>query len=372
LKLEVITLNLEFLKNEIKEYLKEYSCYVFLDDDEKIDLFANEVIARLFVLSFRNMPEESFIINNSNKFFEEKTDINSFSQKDKIWYESELRKFYRNEERWRNLYKQKISLFERNNIILPKPKELKSKHTGRNYDSANLNSIYNSTQTDYLTLLKLTISGRICNYKKVSVEQFVRSYTDFDNMYEQTKKCNDKMDYILKWVDIFRLETDFPFSLIYELADSLSNSKNKDIPYDMIYNIWGTILYNGKPYQAYQILRYKKYIKPFLESDANYEKICVDSLFERVFESKVCSSFLKISNAVFLKFFKNNDDFINDIYSFCKKNYPIIESHNASNFYEIKDNGEQVLNKQKVGYTRKIIDALLPSEQFKNNYQWTL
>lgn len=363
-------MNLEFLKNEIIEYLKQYSCYVFLDDDEKIDLFANEVIARLFILSFRNIPKQSFVNNNSNNFFEEKKNISN--HKEEAWYDSELRKFYRNEERWRDLHNKEISLFESHNIVLPKQEELKSKHTGRSYDAANLNLIYNSSQTDYLTLLKLTISGRICNYKKVSVEQFVQAYNDFDDMYEQTKKCENKIEYILKWVDIYRLETDFPFSLIYELADSISNCKNKNIPYDMIYNIWGTILYNGKPYQAYQILRYRKYIEPFLESDANYEKIYIDSLFERQFESKVCSSFLKISNAVFLQFFKNNDDFINDIYDFCKKNYPIIESHKASDFYEIKDNGEKILNKPKVRNTRKIIDALLPAGLFKNNYQWTL
>lgn len=363
-------MNLKFIKNEIIEYLKQYSFYDFLNDDEKIDLFANEVIARLFVLSFRNIPKQSFLNKNSNTFFCEKMGIKNHKEKES--YDSEIRRFYRSEERWRNLHNKEISLFESHNITLPKQEELKSKHAGRSYDTANLNLIYNSSQTYYLTLLELTISGRICNYKKVSVERFVQAYNDFDDMYEQAKKCKDKIEYIIKWVDIFRLETTFPFSLIYELADSISNCKNKNIPYDMMYNIWGTILYNGKPYQAYQILRYRKYIKPFLESDANYEKTCIDSLLERQFETKVCSNFLKIFNAVFLQFFKSNNDFINDIYDFCKKNYPIIESHNISGFYITKENGERILDKSKVRYARKIIDALLPAEQFKNNYQWTL
>lgn len=363
-------MNLKFLKNEIIEYLKQYSCYVFLDDDEKIDLLANEIIARLFVLSFRNTPKQSFANNNSNSFFEEKMNITN--HKEEAGYDSELRKFYRSEERWRNLHNKEISLFKSHNITLPKQEELKSKHTGRSYDTANLNLIYNSSQTYYLTLLELTISGRICDYKKVSVERFVQAYNDFDGMYEQAKGCEDKIEYIIKWVDIFRLETDFPFSLIYELADSISNGKNKDIPYDMMCNIWGTILYNGKPYQAYQILRYKKYINPFIKSDTNYEKLCIDSLFERQFETKVCTDFLKISNAVFMQFFKSNNDFINDIYDFCKKNYPIIESHNASDFYITNNNGKRILDKTKVRYARKIINALLPAEQFKDYYQWTL
>lgn len=89
----------------------------------------------------------------------------------------------------------------------------------------------------------------------------------------------------------------------------------------------------------------------------------LSKLISLIFEEREVEDLLiyaiedRITN-LFDKFYKQDKFSINEIYDFCLKDYPIIENHKNSGFYNKYD--KSLLNKSKIRYARKIISNILP------------
>lgn len=302
-----------------------------------------EILARLFVLSLGDIESSKTMHDNlHNRYYvQENKNANE---------EADIKTLRRYEEKLRHGHNAFLEYYGLDNAYLIKEENLR--RIGRTYDNANLELILSKINSPRNDLLHFLIKNMITDSNKVSDKEFVDAYKSFDQKYEDAKKCSDKLQYITKWIDFCRMETKYHFSLIPQIADYMSEHKN--MPLDGFVNFWGSYIEEGKPIEAYQLLRYHMYIDYF-KKDCSAD-MAQYVLQERAISSAVCSKFRNVATEVFMPFYDGDSKAIDEMYKFCHDTYPIIELHNTSNFY--LSDGKK-LNRPKIKCARKIIDYLL-------------
>lgn len=333
---------------------------------------ANEIVANLLEKSLTYSEKRKLSFNNLLDYFNEngyeilKDNVNSEGN-DII--EPALVRLRRFEKRFREDYEKakKLSLSLR--MHRPYISHMKSQQKGRYYDKAMLEffSWYLNIEKEH-NLILLTIDNRICSSKSVSSLKFAEAFRLYDQKYEESKaKANptqyEKLDYIFKWMNFYRIESYFHFSLISELSERFLETK-KDYILPHLNKIWGAgIGTKNRLAPAYQILRYRKYIAPVFSTDGEEDlsKLISIVLEERGIEDLLIYGIENRRTDLFENFYKQNKFSIDEVYNFCLNDYPIIENHKNSLFYE--NYKKSIPDKSKIRYARRIIKNIL----FLNN-----
>ena len=348
-------MNLHQLSIQIyTELINQFLYYEISNNPQLIYSIAIEIIARLFVLSLQDIEKDKPMfdnIHNKHKICCEDNGKYFNASKTGDVYESELKTLRRFEKKLRQGHETNLKYYDIENTYSVE-KDINLRRRGRTYDSANLELIFSTINNSPRKLLLYLIKNMLTDSNKVSDTNFVEAYDAFDDEYESAKKCNDKMQYIIKWIDFCRMETKCHFSLIPQIADYMS--KHKNMPLNSIVNFWGTgYIKKGVPIEAYQILRYEGYIRYFEESCS--EEMAQEVLNERIVSSIVCSKYREKANETFRPFYEGSVSAIDEMYVFCHDIFPVIELHNSSGFYL----SDGKINRPKIKCARKIIDSLL-------------
>lgn len=329
---------------------------------------ANEIVANLLEKSLTYSEKRKSFFNNLLDYFNENgceilKDIDNPEGNDII--EPALVRLRRFEKRFREDYEKARELSLSLRMHRPYISHMKSQQKGRYYDKAMLEffSWYLNIEREH-NLILLTIDNRISKSKNVTSLQIAEAFRLYDQKYEESKaKPNptqeDKIDYILKWINFYRVESYFHFSLISELSERFLETK-KDYILPHLNKIWGTgIGTKNRLAPAYQILRYRKYVEPIFSTNGEED---LSELLSVVFEERGIEDLLiyGIENRrtdLFKNFYEQNEFSIDEVYNFCLNDYPIIENHKNSSFY--KDYENNLPNKTKIRYAKKIIQNIL-------------
>ena len=337
------------LKNSIFFYIfLKYKQYIISNPEINLEYLAREIIARLFVLSFREIRPNSFAYNTVNAF----NDKNHSELSQNV--EAELMFLRRESKKLMTAHRNKVDTLP-NKSAIPDTLKLESNRKGRYFDIPNLLLISQLNRESNQTLLSLIFNGRIESSKKISDMGIVEAYKEFDNDYKRAKEITDKRDYIFHWVNFHRLETDLSLTVIPQIAQHMLDNDNKDISEEILINIFGQ--------NRYQILTYANYLDPSLNRASNYDISEICDIAETIcfIEEETVSRYTRKCRDAFDSFFDGEECFVNDIYNFCRYEYPIIEMHNDSNL-NLK-NGE--INHAKIKLIRKLIGVITAPNEIK-------
>ena len=324
---------------------------------------AIEIMARLFVLSFGNIRDNSFAYSNINAF----NDINH-TNSDKC-IDADLAFLRRSIKKYSVAHENKLvhtfGRYVKSDIM-----KMENNRVGRFFDMPNLLLISKLRRESSQSLLDLLFDNRICNSKKASDQCVADAYAEFDEDYSQAKKITDKKEYIFRWVYYHRMETEFPLSIIPQIADAILTAKFQEVKkwsYEDLLGLIGSYSCNNMCFYAYQILTNYNNIELLFSPISNWNKsdIIILNHNMRLIETLTVNHFNKERETIFKSFFNENPLAIEELYNFCRYSYPIIEVHESSRLYL---SGKQ-LNKPKIKLIRKIIDALIDVEGISNQFE---
>lgn len=351
-------------------------------------IYSYEIIARFFARSVYDNINNSAFAKNILSY------INQKVKADAIEYESILKRTRYVENKLRKgIQNNRLDLADAG-VIIPAIPEIK-KHIGRPYDLANLDLMLTEGYGYRFDLFHYMMNGSISDSHKVSDEKFAEAYHEYNQKYIDAKqivpkKTDDKLLYILKWLDLFRIETAFHFSLISDISeyilDNLDHFKTRygvalrqkgdgssknSMPYYEFSILWGTIKNKNYSGEAFQILRHSDQIKRFFEAyeGDDFEKFCSYKIKDRMIESEIINFLLENESEVFKPFFDGKESAIDYMYDFCKNCYPIIENHKDISFYSKNAEDDSTLNKPKIKIARQIIDGFLEPQRISEYYK---
>lgn len=366
---------------DLREYrqLVQYRFNYIRDDyrfayEENYDYrVATEIIAYLITINFHYSDENGFGYNNLTNYYKNKV-IDADESED--LYTNNFRKMQRREQKIRAITDNYQKYLNQNGFDGSNIYYMKRNQTGRFYDLANLEFIYQRCIiAKPFDLYDMVISGRICDSKHVSSEILADGYETLNSQYEQAKNTKDMMDYIVKWINLYRMETAMRYSLIFKIADYISNNEPiKDFALLRMTDVWGVRYFEGESdfskekniSQPFQILRHEKFIKPYFSAQTEEELSFVieQAKKERILESILLKAVEDEAKDFFIKFRNEDELAILKIYLFCKYEYPIIENFTP---LSLNLNGSKTdVDKRKVKCIRKIFKHLLKPEELKN------
>lgn len=361
-------------------------------------LFIDECIARVFMLAYRDNgragPGSIKIYSDVQSQIPENEKGCKKSSPD----EDKLKAARRVETKLRQSNIDFCEAYRQCGINIPTvTPPMKNDHDGRPYDGANMELIRTwseqSKKISYPDNTSITVSkiifryifnGRIPDSDSVSANELATAYEEYSNSIIHAQRTTDPVQYISKWVDIFRCETSLHLTLIYEIAnyilnnlktlrntyyiplrESSSKKTKPEIPYDAFQAFWTTIPrpINGNPLEAYQVLRYNKYIRPLFdcENESAIDSFCYSGVAERLLQSEIVLNIYRRMSTpgdscyeFFKPFFEGDETAIHDVYAFCKNRYPIIESHTPLRFHSTDHQGKNNLNPSQIKLIRRI------------------
>lgn len=319
-----------------------------------------EIIARLFVLSFGHFGEKSIWANNLHNIIYGR-------YKDNTSFEANLKTVRRDETQKRVIHQNQIDDLRKLGINIPEHHTMISNKKGRIYSAPELYFIMESIEGGYSSFFKLLTSNRLTDPKKISYYDFARSYEGLNSKYSKARNCSNKIEYIIRWVDIVKLETKFKVSIINALAEYMCTNDNVTLD-DACVGYWGFTGYSKNnsrgseygitlPLEAYQILRYGKYIDYYKENC--YLQKSLDVYNERMEFSEIIRRIKYDAMTFFKPFHEEDKKTINTMYVFCHDKYPVVEMHNPFVF----KNEDGTINRRKIKYARQIINYLLKPDE---------
>ncbi len=367
---------IENLYSNIEQSL--FGFYPNLKYGRHTELYINEIIARLFVKVYGLYPT-----TNINEYLTEQSlhndGINSTD-------ENIIKMMRRKEKESLNAINKLITTLnsEGHNICLNQT----SRNSGEKSipkDKANLimvdtmlmhpfedvknsDGTFRKKQVDaFIDIIKKDTSSN--NLPSSNIES---AFKQIDDFYEETKKLNNKKEYIDRWVNFHRMETRLSVSLINEIADYMIYNDIKEFPSEIfkIAFCWQTVKFNhfsGQDiYEPIAILRYNKYIQNYF-SDKFTEEQKDNLFFTRMKQAALVDIHYDFAKKVFHSYFndKNNENDVEAIYDFCRTKYPIIDLHTTYNF---KFENPSLYTK-KIQSLRSILKIFFPPDKIKKYYQ---
>lgn len=352
----------ESIENRVENYInhympKKFKQCIITNLEINSRHIANEIVARLFTLSFCEPRQNSLAYKTINQF-----NLENYSKSVGGSVESGLKHSRRNAEKYLVAHENKIHQMP-NVYNVPDIMKMENNKKGRSFDVPNLLLISDLKRKSPQVLLRLIYDNRICDSKKASDSCVAEAYTEFDNDYSDAQAISDPQEYIFRWVNYHRLETDMLLSIIPQIADKIcneKNGKNKTWSDADLVRVFGNYSEGMTNYYAYQILTNYRYVDLLFSRDSTWNTSDVIHLSKEIrsIETSMVRYFRQISNETFQSFFDGEERTISDIYEFCRCQYPLIEDHPKSNLYIDK----KQLNKPKIKLIRKITDSLLDVE----------
>ncbi len=340
--------------------------------DSFVSLVADELLARMFVLSFRSNDQKSFAFDTPHGFvskLQAKIEIETADTTKDIHneFDSNIRRINRVEEKERRIHNNTLLSMSSKAFELGKT-EMPSNKQGRRYDIPNLILMHQKSEHNSFELLKYVESGRICDSKKVSDSNFADAYKYYDEYYSWVKELDDKKEYIFSWVNLNRCETAMHFSLIPKIAEYMVANGFKDIPSSGILDFfWGRLGINNNQVilEPYQNIRYDRYIPRIFNCKSLSElSHYANHIFKlRLYDSEIIAKHIYLAQNLFSPFFEQNTEAVEVMYDFCVNQSPLVTNHQNGNFY--KDDENKELNRPKIKAARKIIEALLSPTELK-------
>jgi hypothetical protein len=165
--------------------------------------------------------------------------------------------------------------------------------------------------------------------------------------------------------------------LIPKIVDFIVDKKDLEFIYPHLSEVWGTSFFEDKYVssiysgprsekyicEAFQILRYGKYIEPLFSAkdEEELDEIMFYIAKERILENITAIFSEESFDILFSSLRTGEENAIADAYDFCKNHYPIIESYTPVDFC-IKDNKSKLDNKR-IKCARKVIQYLLKPDE---------
>ena len=249
---------------------------------------------------------------------------------------------------------------------------IKNTAEGRIYDSATLERLYwLSNLNKKYDLIDHIINDRVKDEKKFPAKDFVQAYKLYDDLYEEAKKTTDKAEYIFKWINLYRMEMNYHLSLIPKIADHLL-TVDKDIDFILkkLPDVWGVRYFDfGYISEPFHILRHEYEIEPLfsLQNEKELKDLLYHMNMERAKSGNIILVKLLEFFHLFGLFLYGEESAVNEIYNFCRYEYPIVERHVRSDFYR-KDKPSS-LDRNKIRMARKVIEYLLEPAEIKKDIE---
>lgn len=358
--------------------------YLFKYEENPDFEVANEIVAYLITKNFNYSNEIKFGYSNLSDFYITKMKkINS--RKNKIYdlseikkydsidketqaYINDFRKLQRREAKIRKVCTNHQTYLKNNGFEVLPVSYMKTKQKGRIYDLANLEFLFQRRKLEKsVDLFDLTISNMISSSKSVSDNILIEAYDALNREYAKAKETDDKMEYIFKWINFFRMETAMRFSLIYKIADFGTKSKTiNQWTLSHLSDIWGTRYFDdGYIAKPFQILRHEKFIESYFSAKTEEELLFIieQAEKERILETILVRFMEDESKEVLKDFSSGKEEMIEEVYNFCRYEYPIIENYIPTNFYI--DGDCEKIDKRKIKIIRKIFKYLLHPAELK-------
>lgn len=329
---------------------------------------SNEIIAYLLTKAFDYRDGFEFGFNNLNNYYNNKIQKNIKDEIKDKYYDKDFRKLQRREQKIRMISENHQKYLIEKGFDASAASYMDSEQKGRFYDLAKLEFISQRRRIEKkIDLFDLTVNNMICDSKKVPDSTLIEAYDVLDSQYEKARSTKDKTDYIFKWINFYRMETAMRYSLIYKIADYLSKNKpSSDFMFSRLKDVWGTRYFDdGYISEAFQILRHEKFIEPFFNANTEEELsvIVKQAEKERILESILVRYMEEESKEYFIGFRKGNEASIEEVYDFCRNDYPIIENYTPTNFYLNYE--MEKLNRSKIKHLRKVLNLFLSPEELK-------
>lgn len=343
--------------------------YLFKYEEDCDFKVANEIIAYLIAIYFLYSDENGSGYNNLTNYYNKRAFEGEFEFEDKNdEYTNGFRKLQRREQKIRGILNNYQNNLKQKGFDISNIHYMRNEQMGRFYDLSDLEFIYQRCITNKpFDLYDMVISGRICDSNKVSSKTLADGYDTLNLQYEEAKNTKDMMNYIVKWIDFFRMEMAMRYSLIYKIGDYISkNGDVKDFALLRMTDVWGTRYFDdGYISPPFQILRQEKFIKPYFSAQTEEEllQIVESAEKERILESVLVRGVLDEAKEFFINFRKKDKLAIKKIYLFCKYQYPIIESFTSINLN--LDGSNIAVDKRKIKCLRKIYKYLIKPEELK-------
>lgn len=352
------------LHESIEKYIiKEFELQLKYNSGINPAHMATEILARLFTLSFCESRPNSFAFHNVNAFnFQNHSEFDADIFNNLAYNRWYVKKYLVAHE---NKIRQTPNISNVPNIM-----KMENNKKGRNLDMPNLLLISDYRRTSYQVLLRLIFTNRICDSKKASDTCLADAYNKYDQDYSNAQMISEPKEYIFRWVNFHRIETEYHLSIIPQIADAILEEKSlgtKTWSYDDLVGIFGNYSYGMTNYYAYQILTNYNYINLLFSRDSTWSTSDVIQINHcvRSIQTATVKHFNQISKETFQSFFEEDSKAITDIYDFCRNQYPLIDEHPKSNLYLNK----KQLNKPKIKLIRKIIASLLDVEGISKQFQ---
>ena len=163
--------------------------YLFKYEENYDFKVANEIIAYLITINFFYSDENGFGYNNLTNYYRNNvTKEKSVIKRNEDSYINDFRKLQRREEKIRIISDNHQNYLKKKGFDVSKINYMKSEQTGRFYDLANLEFMYQRCIINKsFDLYDMVISGRICDSKKVSSEILAEGYETLNYQYKQKK-----------------------------------------------------------------------------------------------------------------------------------------------------------------------------------------
>lgn len=348
---------------------------------------ATEIIAYLITINFFYSDESNSGYDNLTNYYRKiykeelereyaKEDRESFTIEELIEREKKdkrdnnnFRKIQRREEKIRLIMENYQKYLSQNGFNTSRISYMSTEQTGRFYDLANLEFISQRLVIDKpFDLYDMVVSGRICNSKKVDSITLADAYEVLNSQYAKAKNTEDKMEYIVKWINFYRMEMSMRYSLIYKIADYISqHGLVKDFALLRMTDVWGvrTLGKDNFICPPFQILRHEKFIEPYFSAQTEEElsRVIEYAEKERILENIMVKEVVDEAERFFFHFRNLDESAIEKTYLFCKNEYPIIENYVPATL-NLKEDTTKV-DVKKIKCIRKIFEHMLHPAEFK-------
>jgi len=365
------------LIGEAQRLWSEHKIY-FAFTESELKFCVDAVLARLFVLSYgaeydyKGTAEIKTARSNVYQWTKKKMDEDdmycgaSSDLKDSI--EGQLR--YNLEKKKRYHYKE-LEFLGREDLIEIQSAE--RERGAKNYDLANFELIGDRDDTfkinDYITNERIkTIDHKLLAEAFFQIDKY---YDDAKEMISGEVDVDDKILYIAKWVNMYRMEVTLHITWIEKIAEYLVENKYplkkiktdntngerieikadekmplgmKKLNIDSLSLLFGTIkIGEGSPVEAWYDIPYYTSIKWYFDCvsehqfDNNFEKY----LNMRMILNGTVGSLLKAAHRVFTSYIYGVPEAIEIMFQFCKETFPIIEMHQNSKIYKTGKTGRK-------------------------------
>lgn len=417
--------NAAFLKELIRDYLNKhkkmfneqygyYKCDLSIDESD-----VNAVFARLFVLSYGDVAYSRENLKNSpivsSRYDYVESILGEVSEEsDKDIRESRDSHIRYNSARLIQYHNAEIEILNELNTQFPFIPSSAGKAIY--HDKANFELLDDPNKE--FRIVELIKNGKI---KTAPLRTVAEAFAKIDSYYEKVKKLGEletniqqKLQYIHKWINLYRMENKLHLSLVADFAAycddkkyKISVSEKEDGDYEIFVEgemaLWKeklnienlVCMYNtisktvsdesgqgtsGMSEYHWWLPDDNTMLKYFNCKDRADLKYIIDTqYYRRILYHETVFTLRGLASHYFYAFMNGNETAVDFMYHFCKEDYPLIETHKPYALYkraDSKKNEEKIITQSAVTDIAKNFliyfsyqNNMIPMEEIQNDIQ---